>query len=265
MSPIPSDPIPPAPALFDVHSIETPEQTRLHFQLAGIGSRFLAMAIDTTIQIVAFLAGLLILAVSGGRLFMVFAFIPQQWWTAASVAFNFVLYYGYFTIFEIAWRGQTPGKRIIGIRVIKESGRPLAPAETIGRNLLRIVDQLPGIYAVGLLTALFNAQSKRLGDFVAGSIVIREQKHASTWQDLEDASIATSAFAGHRLSAAHVTLIEAFAARRSDLPVDLRSQMAHQILMKLQAANELPPGVTGSPESILDELLRAHRATGGYV
>ncbi len=256
--------MPPAPTLLDVHSIETPEQTRLHFQLAGIGSRFLAMAIDTTIQIAAYLTGLLILAVTGARLFMAFAFIPQQWWTAVVIGFNFVLYYGYFAIFEIAWRGQTPGKRIIGIRVIKESGRPLAPAETIGRNLLRIVDQLPGIYAVGIVTALFNAQSKRLGDFVAGSIVIREQKQASIWQDVDDAAPVAGAFAGHRLSPAHATLIETFVARRADLPDDLRSQMAHQILLKIQASNELPPGTTGSPEPVLDELLRAHRATGGY-
>lgn len=257
--------MPPAPALIDVHSIETPEQTRLHFQLAGIGSRFLALAIDTTIQFVAFLAGLLILAVTGARLFMVFAFVPQQWWTAVVIGFNFVLYYGYFTIFEIAWRGQTPGKRIIGIRVIKESGRPLAPAETIGRNLLRIVDQLPGIYAVGILTALFNAQSKRLGDFVAGSIVIRERKQESMWQEIEESAPAGGAFAGYRLSPTHATLIETFVARRSDLPADLRSQMAHQIFLKVQASNELPPGFTGSPESVLDELLRAHRATGGYA
>lgn len=78
MSPTPSNPMPPAPALIDVHSIETPEQTRLHFQLAGIGSRFLALAIDTTIQFVAFLAGLLILAVTGARLFMVFALCPSS-------------------------------------------------------------------------------------------------------------------------------------------------------------------------------------------
>ncbi|MGJ5815958.1 RDD family protein [Paludibaculum fermentans] len=265
MSPTPSNPMPPAPSLFDVHSIETPEQTRLHFQLAGIGSRFLAMAIDTTIQIAAFLAGLLILAITGGGLFAVLGFLPRQWWTALVIAFNFVLYYGYFTIFEIAWRGQTPGKRIIGIRVIKESGRPLAPSETIGRNLLRIVDQLPGIYAVGILTALFNSQSKRLGDFVAGSIVIREQKQEAMWQGLDESAPENGALLGHRLSPAHAALIEAFVARRSELPDGLRGQMAHQILSKIQAARELPPGVTGSAEAVLDELLRAHRASGSYA
>ena len=90
------------------------------------------------------------------------------------MAVLFALYYGYFAAFEILWNGQTPGKRAAGIRVIKESGRPLSAAETIGRNLLRIVDQLPGFYAIGIVTSLLNAQNKRFGDFVAGSIVVRE-------------------------------------------------------------------------------------------
>ncbi len=194
-----------------------------------------------------------------------FNYIPQQWWTAAIIAFNFVLYYAYFTVFEIVWRGQTPGKRIIGIRVIKESGRPLAPAETIGRNLLRIVDQLPGIYAVGLVAAMLNGQSKRLGDYVAGSIVIRERKQESMWQGLDEIEPPSGALAGHRLSPGHVALIETFAVRRSELPAELRGQMAHQILLKIQAAGEVPPGLSGSPEAMLDELLRAHRASASYL
>lgn len=261
MSPNPPNPEPPP---FDVHTIETPEQTQLQFQLAGIGSRFLAIALDTLFQAAAALAVFFIFTIAGFSMNQLLGRMLGQWANAVYIALNFVLYYGYFVAFEIAWRGQTPGKRIIGIRVIKESGRSLAPAESIGRNLLRIVDQLPGIYGIGLITAIFNQQSKRLGDYVAGSIVVREEKQPELWAGFEDTPTTPGALGGHRLQPEHAALIEKFSARRSELPVNLRSHMAHQILWKLQQAGAVPPGVTGSPEAILDELLRAHRASGGY-
>lgn len=264
MSPNPPNPEPPPLPHFDVHTIETPEQTQLQFQLAGIGSRFLAMMLDTLFQALAGLAVFFILTIGGWSLTGAAGSLAGLWATALIVAAEFCLYYGYFVVFELAWHGQTPGKRIIGLRVIKETGRPLAPAETIGRNLLRIVDQLPGFYAVGLVTAILNRQSKRLGDYLAGSIVIREEKDPALWLPVDDPTPAPSTLAGHMLSPAHAALIEKFTVRRSELPVELRSQMAHQILWKIQQAGELPPMVTGSPEAILDDLLRAHRASGGY-
>src|SRR5277367_1415113 len=87
----------------------------------------------------------------------------------------FVVYFGYFAIFEVLWNGQTPGKKKEGLRVIKDSGRPISPAEAIGRNLMRIVDQLPFLYALGICSVLLSRQNKRLGDFVAGTIVVHEK------------------------------------------------------------------------------------------
>src|SRR5580658_8826695 len=149
--------------LFDKHTIETPEQIRLEFAVAGIGSRFLALAIDTLIQIGLGLVVLLVVFLS--RTAGAFINLSGQWGVALLIAAVFLLIYGYFACFEILWNGQTPGKRIIGLRVVKNSGRPLTPAETIGRNLMRIVDQLPVFYAVGVIAALINSENKRLGDF----------------------------------------------------------------------------------------------------
>ena len=87
----------------------------------------------------------------------------------------FVLYYGYFAVFETMWSGQTPGKRAIGIRVIAASGRPLGAVDAILRNLLRIVDQMPGMYAVGLLAIFLTSRNQRLGDLAAGTVVVHDR------------------------------------------------------------------------------------------
>ena len=100
--------------------------------------------------------------------------ISAQWIAALLIGLTFVAHFGYFTVFEILWRGQTPGKRMMHIRVVKDSGRTLSASETILRNLMRIADQLPALYAVGILSALVTPQNQRLGDLMAGAIVVRE-------------------------------------------------------------------------------------------
>ena len=86
----------------------------------------------------------------------------------------FLLYYGYFAAFEALWGGQTPGKRAVGLRVISVTGQPITTFDALLRNLLRIVDQMPGIYAVGVLSIFFTARNQRLGDLVAGTVVVQE-------------------------------------------------------------------------------------------
>jgi uncharacterized RDD family membrane protein YckC len=249
------------------HTIETPEQVRLEFAVAGIGSRFLALTIDFGFQALGALGVLLIVWLASwlgvGRL------LPQAalWGTAVLIALFFGLHFGYFIAFEILWCGQTPGKRKVGIRVVKDSGRPLTASETIGRNLLRLVDQLPGFYAVGIVTALLNSRNRRLGDFVAGALVIREGSLAEmrpVWTSGQTEQ-APSLPGADLLSAEHLALLDTFLARRSELPANVRSRMAAEILRRLPL--KLPPGVESelSAESILERLARERRATGGYA
>jgi hypothetical protein len=102
----------------------------------------------------------------------------------------FLAVFLYFMLFEIFWNGQTPGKRWLGLRVIRENGYPIRAVDAVVRNLVRIVDALPSGYAIGLLVMLFNARSKRLGDFAAGTIVVRED----SWGAGTSLSALTSSF-----------------------------------------------------------------------
>ena len=194
--------------------------------------------------------------------------IPQGglWVAAVAIALFFVLHYGYFIGFEILWNGQTPGKRTVGIRVVKDSGRPLTAAETIARNLLRIVDEMPGFYSVAIVTALLNSQNKRLGDFVAGSLVIREaslQDMRPAWSSPQTGP-ASALLGADRLSVEDLTLIDTFLARRSELPADVRTRMAAGILERLRP--KLPPSAESelSAEATLDRLAYERRTSGGY-
>jgi uncharacterized RDD family membrane protein YckC len=260
-------PIVPAPVHGDFAeklTIETPEQTQLDFDIAGIGSRFLAMAIDALIQIAATVFVVLV----GALLFLVVWKIRQPstlWIAAISILCFFVLFYGYFAIFEAIWNGQTPGKRSVGIRVIKDSGRPITPAESVARNLLRIVDQLPTLYATGIVSILLSKQNKRLGDFVAGTIVVREHSLAKSrpvWQTSPPAVNVT--YGSERLTAEEFALVEAFLNRRNELDPYVRYQMASQIAAKIQPKLTIPASELPSPEKLLEAIAYERRATGRY-
>jgi uncharacterized RDD family membrane protein YckC len=256
----------PHPSPFDQHTIETPEQMSLRVTLAGIGSRFLALAVDTLIQVAAGIVLLVVLGFLGAA--GAFAGMRQSpLWVLAALVFGiFLIMFGYFALFELAWNGQTPGKRVVGIRVVKDSGRPLTPAETIGRNLLRIVDQLPGFYALGVLVALLNAQNKRLGDFVAGSIVIREGTLGELkpiWQSASASPPPLGLLGSTALSMEDLVLIETFLNRRSTLAADMRSRVAAQILERLKPKLSLRDEGQSSAESILEFLVYQRRAGGG--
>src|ERR1700678_1103703 len=167
----------------DQLNIETPEQVDLRFPIAGIGSRFLALLADSVLQVVALVAmffvfGLIVSAAPrvAGTTTMVNT--GAKWFIAAVGLFYFLLYWGYYSLFEAFWNGQTPGKRLLKIRVIKDSGRQITLFEALTRNLIRVIDMLPSFYLVGVITMLCNKEQKRLGDLVAGTIVVHERSEA---------------------------------------------------------------------------------------
>ena len=254
----------------DKLTIETPEQTALDFAVAGIGSRFLALALDTLIQfLVGFVVG--IAGSYGIGLISAASKIAVMWGFAILILFYFLLYFGYFAIFEIVWNGQTPGKRKAGIRVIKDSGRPLTPAECIGRNLMRIVDWLPALYAVGIASALLTKENKRLGDLVVGSLVVRESSFGTlkpAWQTAAaPAGPALAPMGADRLSPDECALIDSFLQRRLELEPYLRFRMADEILNRLKPKLTLPADGTlssYSADKILEALAYERRASGRY-
>lgn len=250
----------------DKLSIETPEQTVLEFEVAGIGSRFLALAFDTLLQILVGIGLLVILVVAGVA--MPSAARSGVWFLAVIVFAYFALYFGYFAIFEILWNGQTPGKKREGLRVIKDSGRPITLAEAVGRNLMRIVDQMPVLYAVGICSVLLSRQNKRLGDFVAGTIVIHEKSLLDAkpvWQSAPAAQARpATTFGSERLSPEEFALVEAFLNRRSSLPSDVRFNMADRIATQIRPKLSLPPGELLYAEKLLEAVVHERRSSAGY-
>ena len=245
----------------DKLSIETPEQIRLEFPLAGIGSRFLALAFDSLLQFLAAIA-LFVLAVVVGMAVDVEAERAGGVWVAAVLLLLlFLLQFGYYTFFEAIWQGQTPGKRYQYLRVIKDTGQPITVYDAVARNLLRIVDSLPGFYAVGIVSVLLSSQNKRLGDYVGGTVVVHEKPlegHVPDSFRYAEPGPA-SGYEVRRLSPQEFQLLEAYLVRRSQLTPEVRGQMARQIIQQLAPTLEISPDDQRHPEPLLERLATEYR------
>jgi uncharacterized RDD family membrane protein YckC len=260
--------------------IETPERVPLHFALASTGNRFLACAFDHFLQ----------LLVIGGMALSVMLWIgfgdvgrwvmgAPKWLLALLVVAAFALWSGYFVLFEWWWAGQTPGKRWLRLRVIREDGRPVTFWEAAARNLVRILDMEPApFYSVGLVSVFFSSRDQRLGDLVAGTVVVREREaQAPTFDQVFSAPTADAALRRSfkpfnfradlsALSAAEVEVVEAFLRRRWDMEEMPRQWMAWRVstplLHKLRPEFDL---AEFTYEGFLEELLHRYRATHRFV
>ena len=165
-------------------AIETPEHLVLELELAGVGSRIAAAACDAVLLGVLYVGlGLALVALATGRE------TPGPWSTLVAVLALlalFLLFWGYFLLFEALNHGRTPGKRLMGIRVVMDTGHPITFAAAAVRNLIRVVDALP-FGLVGLAFVLVHPQNKRLGDIVAGTVVARDRP-----EDLQLAGVPTN-------------------------------------------------------------------------
>lgn len=241
-------------------TIETPEQIALEFPLAGVGSRGYALCLDSLIQIVA--AFLIILIVNFTAPDLERSWLAAANWVVAIQIFVlFCLYWGYFAIFEILWNGQTPGKRKARIRVISASGRPITVFEGIGRNFLRAVDSL-GFYLVGAISCAVDKQNRRLGDMVAGTVVVHEVEEQGVfyWYGQEKSSSAPSVSQEvAALTEQEFQLVETFLARRLDLPNLQRLASAKAIADRMGEHLKIPNEQRPSDEAFLEEVSRRYR------
>lgn len=172
--------------LSEEYTIDTPENVTFGYEVAGIGSRFVA----------AFIDNLILTAILFALNIAVFVFLAtladnmpssnfdepstdQEWVGYLVIAIytliNFMIIWGYYLLFEWFWHGQTPGKRAAKLRVVRIDGSPVSFVPVAVRNLVRIVDMLPAAYGVGVVTMFCNRESRRLGDFAAGTLVIKDQ------------------------------------------------------------------------------------------
>jgi uncharacterized RDD family membrane protein YckC len=254
----------------DQLSIETPELVAIDMPLAGIGSRFIAVLIDTLLWLACLLVlGLLFWAVQPAV--EAFSLLSSQWQVAIWTFAVFLLNWGYFTLFEAFWNGRTPGKRVARIRVIQRSGRPIGFLESLARNLVRYVDQVPFFYAVGVIVMFITRQHQRLGDLAAGTLVVQDREPESTpWSDpptrtftaqifpapapsVEPHTLVSLAAEGiARLSLADLEVLEGFFSRRLDMPLGTRKVLAERIAAAIRAKSglEVPAGI--STETFLE-------------
>lgn len=239
----------------DQLQIDTPEQIALELPLAGIGSRFLGLAIDTLLQFVLYVIGVFLFAFAEALgISRYLSWIPKNWVPAVAILFVFCVYWGYFAFFEIIWKGQTPGKRIAKIRVIKESGRPINAYEAIARNLLRAIDALPGMYGVGIVCMMLNSQNRRLGDYVAGTVVVHDKRTEEIKPDWN--TVGEFAPTNPQLSlvaSEELVLIETYLHRRVNMDLTLRDQVAYKIATRIIEKT----GLQRDPNQSLDDFLEA--------
>jgi uncharacterized RDD family membrane protein YckC len=246
----------------DKLTIDTPELIALELPLAGIGSRFLALAIDSLLQLII---GIIVLLISL-MLILVLGNFFKNFGVAVTVLILYCLYWGYFAFFEIIWNGQTPGKRMVRIRVIKESGRPITPLEAIGRNIMRAIDMLPGVfYVVGLICMMLNNRNKRLGDFVAGTVLVHENKIeavSAIWNpgalspltDLQTAKI----------TGEELLLIETYLNRRNEFDLLVRKKTARQIISMITDRTGVERIEGQSDDAFLEAVARKVRDNARY-
>ncbi|UOQ45034.1 RDD family protein [Halobacillus salinarum] len=157
-------------------NIKTPEHVALQFNLAGLGSRAAAQIIDSVLLTVMYI-GLFLAAVfinSHSTWFLLSE--VSAYVTAVIIVVTFLIFWGYFFLFELLTGGKTPGKMLVGIRVIQENGSSATAISLLIRNLLRIVDMLPTNYLLGMAFVFFHTHHKRIGDIVGGTLVVYERK-----------------------------------------------------------------------------------------
>ena len=247
----------------DKLTIETPEIIPLEYPLAGIGSRFLAVAVDYLIQGIA---GLVLVVASETASPIVKPALHRSgmWFFAILAIVSFLIQFGYFAGFEAWWNGQTPGKRYFHLRVIKDSGRPISAYDSVARNFLRIVDIVPGIYGVGVISMLFSSKNKRIGDYVAGTVVVHERPLA-TEAKIGGAFNPLAAVVAPEVplvAPEEFQLIEAFLLRREQLAPAVRAQLARRIALRVAARMKIPP--EADSESMIEKLARDYRERGGF-
>lgn len=245
--------------LFEKLDVETPEQIALEFPLAGLGSRSLAFMFDTLIQILVALVVVIVLAYYGDSLELHMHWFAK-WMTAIMIFVGFCLYWGYFAAFEILWNGQTPGKRYAKVRVISVSGRPITAFEGVARNFMRAIDA-QFLYLVGIVAMSLDRQNRRLGDMVAGTVVVHESAEVSDtmWYSDSTRPVANVGDVARALTDTEFQVIETFLSRRLDLTPEARVNSATTIAERIGAKLQIEKANRPSDEDFLEDVARRFR------
>ncbi len=209
-------------------TITTPENVTIEYQIAGAGSRGGAAMIDLLIQ--ALMYALLV--------YLVYISVTLSGTFALTAAITgwFLINVGYSMFFETIWNGQSPGKRLLGLRVVREEGLPVDTSAVVIRNLFRVIDFLPSLYGVGLVSMVFTSNSKRLGDLAGGTIVVRERRVQPKLEPAQSPELSfqpDSPLDIPPLGPQEMEALRRFVERQAELPEDVREDIAERIARPL--------------------------------
>ena len=212
----------------DTITLSTPEGVGIDLALAGLGSRFVAMLIDQTVITLTLLA-LAVLAglFTGTSGVVIFSLVTVLW---------FFVQFGYFVVFEVLDQGRSLGKRLLHIRVVRADGTAIGFLASAIRNLLRIVDSLPGLYLVGIVAVLVTNRQQRLGDIAADTVIVRDRRvdlGPATWFGPTSRPAPQILALAERwdlsaISQSDIAAVRAFLERRVGLPPEARWRLAVQ-------------------------------------
>jgi uncharacterized RDD family membrane protein YckC len=240
---------------FNQINLQTPESVELEFTLAGIGNRSFALIIDYIIF------GLTILLVWSLSAFLAFQLVPNligngfsdrlaQWIWAIQSMTTFAIYVGYFVVLETLWQGQTPGKKWTKIRVIRDNGKPERLPQAILRALLRPVDDM---LFIGVFFIIFTPQEKRLGDMLAGTIVVQEEAPKLTVEistEAEDLAVQLRMEAEiDNLLPEDFATIRDFLQRRKNIMLEYQHQLSRKLAEQVREIillDNVPEGYSNS-------------------
>lgn len=250
------------------YTVETPEQIDLAYDVAGIGSRFLAALLDHIFIGLILSLSCVFVSIVASRLDLG---LDSELVLSLFVLGVYLSLCAYHIFFETIWNGQTPGKRIIGLRMVRTGGRPIGFLGSTIRNFIRLVDFLPILYGLGVIVMFIDRRSRRLGDLAAGCMAVRERK-AVTLESL----VAPGPYEPPVVPAAQqitipnlqalrsddYDIVQEYLRRRSGLSLEARERLAQQLIEGLQQRLGYPVPVKdlGHAEHFLSQIVAEYQA-----
>ena len=234
--------------------VRTPENLEVSYELAGAGTRAAAYTIDVILM-------MLVLNIFQGLIVAIVSPLPEEfrpYIIAVLGILSFVYFNAYFMAFELLWAGQSPGKRIVGIRVVKTGGFALRFPDTLLRNLLRAVDFIPLFYGVGLLSLLLTHRCQRLGDIVAGTLVVYQEgnsKEAPFSTVAEETSDPLPIISLGMIPSDVMETCDEFLRTREQMAPKFRQQLAQSLVDLIEQMSRLAPASDQSMESFLSRIV----------
>ncbi|NTX03509.1 RDD family protein [Myxococcus sp. CA040A] len=240
-------------------AVATPERVALSLPVAGIGYRCLAWLVDASLLFFFWVVAYFVFTLLVSDVLGVFQGLSGVGQTLLVVGI-FATQWLYWTLGEVFFHGQTPGKRALRIRVVRLDGSPVGLYESAVRNLCRAVDFLPGVYAAGCISMLLTPHHRRLGDLLAGTVLVREERI-----DLDKYTATRAPEAGapspkatRALTPDEVELVLAFLTRAPGLQADVRRRMGTKLVEKLGGLTSEEQATVLASAEATEAFLRAH-------